>query len=151
MAGMSDRPPVSAAVLGAAGLLPTLAALAVSAFGPEAAAAMAWRGGAAYGATILAFVGGAWWGLAAARAPADRLGGWLAVSVLPSLHAALVLAVLSPLAVAALGVGFMALIPVDRRLADGGLAPAWWMTLRLPLSLAMGVLHLALAALGPGA
>ncbi len=94
----------------------------------------------------------AWWGLAArAEAVAPRL---LALSVLPSLTAWP--AVLMPPATGLLllALVFAALLPTDRRLVADGVAPGWWMALRLPLSWGMAALHLAGAALlafsGPG-
>ncbi len=146
---MSTPVPVPSAArsLGAAGLLPTLAALAAVAFGGPALAAAGFAIAAIYGAAILSFLGGAWWGIAAARAPEHRLGALLAVAVLPSLLAAGALWALSPLAVAVLGLAFLGAPAVDRLLLAEGFAPPWWLSLRLPLSAAMGVLHLAVAAL----
>lgn len=142
---MSTVPPV-AIYLGAAGLLPTISALALVVSGRADLAALGFQVGTIYGALILSFIGGTWWGLAA-RGGTDALGGWLSVSVLPSLFAAVVLYLLDPVAVAALGAAFLVTPLVDRRLQAAGLAPHWWPRLRMPLSFAMGGLHLGLAAL----
>lgn len=131
--------------LGLAGLLPQLACLAVLWFGPEtwryAALAIAWG----YGALILSFVGGLWWGIAASRMrEGERVPGWLwAVSVGPSLVA---LATYLPWvfgeewprpSLVVLGIALAASLWVDRRIAPS--APRWWMALRVPLSLGLGL------------
>jgi len=136
--------PRAALILGFAGLLPTIAALAVVLGVPE------WRDGAAraglaYGALIASFVGGAWWGLAAVRADGARLPRLLSISVLPSLIAWPTLLVPAPAGLIVLGLLFATLLPTDRRLLREGLAPGWWMGLRLPLSLGMAALHGAAA------
>lgn len=142
---MKNVPP-PARLLGLAGLLPTLAAVALAVTGRPDFTALAQQVGAIYGAVILSFVGGAWWGLAA-RSGDAALGGWLVVSVLPSLLAALVIYLLTPAAIAALGLAFLCALAIDHRLVADGVAPTWWFALRLPLSGGMGVLHLVLAAL----
>ena len=130
--------------LGFAGLLPQFACLAALWFGPEAwryaALAIAWG----YGALILSFLGGLWWGIAASRMrEGERVPGWLWVAaVAPSLVA---LATYLPWvfgaewpgpSLAVLGVAIIASLWVDRRIAPS--APAWWMRLRVPLSLGLG-------------
>ncbi|TKW73462.1 MAG: DUF3429 family protein [Staphylococcus hominis] len=96
-----------------------------------------------YAALILSFLGGLWWGLAAAAASPPRWV-WLA-AVLPSLWALAALA-----AGLAGGSTMLALLPLaaailltpllDRRLVSEGMAPHWWMRLRIPLSLGLGLL-----------
>ena len=78
--------PRPAMLLGAAGLLPSLAMPPLLAAGGTAAA-FALQAGPAYGALIASFIGGAWWGLAANRAEGAALTRWLAASVLPMLAA----------------------------------------------------------------
>ena len=144
--------PLVPKVLGFAGLLPQAAAVAVMAFGPEAwhfsALALAY----AYAALILSFLGGMWWGLAAAAAGEASAWIWLA-AVAPSIIA---LATAVPWAIGAawpgpslviLGVAVLASLLIDRRLRAEGLTPAWWMSLRVPLSAGLGALTLAAAAL----
>jgi len=140
-------------ILGAAGLLPLVAVVTVLVAAPSPAiTAAALTIGHAYSALILSFLGGLWWGLAAAsqgRAPA-----WLWVAAItPSLVA------FAPLVLQAIGMmpaqtgliitglGLWLALPVDRTLAAQGLAPGWWMRLRIPLSLGLGGLSLAAAAL----
>lgn len=146
-------PPKLAKQLGYAGLLPQLVVVAVLASGSTWWRFAALSLGYAYAGLILSFLGGMWWGLAAhepQRAPA-----WLWVAaVAPSLIA---LASAIPWAIGAtwpgpslvvLGVSLLASLGVDRQLASIGIAPAWWMTLRVPLSAGLGVLTVAAAMLG---
>ena len=138
--------PRAALILGLAGLAPSIAALAAMVALPE------WRdsaaqAGLAYGAVIASFVGGAWWGLAAGRAEPAMLPRLLVLSVLPSLMAWPALLVPLPTALLVLSALFVTLLPTDRRLVRAGVAPAWWMGLRTPLSLGMAALHAAMAAL----
>lgn len=144
--------PVLPRWLGIAGLLPQLGCVAVLYAGPAD-----WRAGAlalafAYAALILSFLGGAWWGIAAAAPAAERRNalGWLWIAaVVPSLVA---LAGFLPWALGwqwpepslvMLAGALLVSLGVDARL--GALAPRWWMALRVPLSLGLGLLTLAAA------
>lgn len=142
--------PRAALLLGAAGLLPTLAALAVVVFGDRPMQEWAFRAAGTYGACILSFLGGAWWGLAAARAHPRDLPIWLAIAVLPALGAWAAVWFLSSLSVGAMAAMFLACLWVDRELARRYVAPEWWLPLRLPLSLCMAALHLLLAVFARG-
>ncbi|MEC7741586.1 MAG: DUF3429 domain-containing protein [Pseudomonadota bacterium] len=138
--------------LGLAGLLPQFTCLAVLYAGPaewrEAALAIAF----AYAALILSFLGGMWWGIAAAAPAAQRRKalGWLWIAaVLPSLVA---LACFLPWALdwawpepslVMLGGALLVTLGVDAKL--GALAPRWWMTLRVPLSTGLGLATIAAA------
>ncbi len=143
--------PANARILGFAGLLPQIACAGAVWFGPEewrwTAIAIGW----AYAALIFSFLGGMWWGMAAAapdegrRAPAWI---WLA-AVGPSL---LALATYLPWVIgetwpgpslAVLGLGILVSPMVDQRLVT--IRPGWWMTLRVPLSAGLGAATLALA------
>lgn len=142
---MTDsKVPPAARLLGLSGLLPSIALLAVM------VAAPAWRdlaakGALAYGAVIASFVGGAWWGLAAARAEAAQQPRLLVLSVVPSLLAWPAM-LLPPVAgMMLLAWIFAALLPTDRRLQATGVAPPWWLTLRRPLSGGMALIHLGAA------
>lgn len=141
--------PRPALLLGFAGLLPTLGALVAVLTGDADVARYGFVAGAIYGITILSFLGGAWWGIAASRAPARTLGVWLALSVVPSLAGTLVGIFLSPLSLILLGVFFLLTLVMDRALDQRNLAPDWWMTLRVPLSVGMALLHISLGLLGP--
>ena len=138
--------------LGLAGLLPQFTCVAVLYAGPaewrEAALAIAF----AYAALILSFLGGMWWGIAAAAPAAQRRRtlGWLWIAaVLPSLVA---LACFLPWALdwawpepslVMLGGALLVTLGVDAEL--GALAPRWWMTLRVPLSTGLGLATIAAA------
>lgn len=137
--------------LGLAGLLPQLACLAALWFGPDGwrwtAQALAW----AYAALILSFLGGLWWGIAASRMhEGERVPGWLwGASVVPSLIA---FASFVPWVIGApwpdpsllvLGVAIVGSLWVDRRIAPS--APHWWMRLRVPLSLGLGLSSVLIA------
>jgi hypothetical protein len=146
------RVPVPALVLGLAGLLPPLLAIfaRLSTGGGVPLARFAMLLGLGYVSLILSFLGGLWWGLAASRLSAERIGPALALSVVPTLIA-FALQILSGwyphVAVVLLAVALLATLVVDRRLVIDGLAPRWWMRLRLPLSAGLAVLTLGLAAL----
>lgn len=138
--------------LGLAGLLPQFTCVAVLYAGPaewrEAALAIAF----AYAALILSFLGGMWWGIAAAAPAAQRRRtlGWLWIAaVLPSLVA---LACFLPWALGwawpepslvMLGGALLVSLGVDAKL--GALAPRWWMALRVPLSTGLGLATIAAA------
>lgn len=139
--------------LGLAGLLPQAACLLAVLVGPPefrwTGLAVAWG----YGALIFSFLGGLWWGLAAAaQARGEAVPGWLwFASVMPSLLALLtylpwVLGLSWPgPSMTVLGIMIAASLLVDRKL--GALAPDWWMALRVPLALGLGAMTLVLGVL----
>jgi hypothetical protein len=147
-----DTVPALPRWLGRAGLLPQLACVGVLYAGPaewrEPAQALAF----AYAALILSFLGGMWWGIAAAAPAAQRRNtlGWVWIAaVLPSLVA---LAGFVPWALgwqwpepslAMLSGALLVSLGVDARL--GPLAPRWWMPLRVPLSFGLGLMTMAAA------
>jgi hypothetical protein len=108
--------------------------------------------GYAYAALILSFLGGMWWGLAARQA--ERCPPWIWwAAVAPSLVA---FATAFPWAVGGawpgpslviLGIALILSLLVDRRLVSLGIAPDWWMGLRVPLSLGLGSLTIIAAFL----
>lgn len=145
-------PPGLATRLGFAGLLPQLAAVAAL-----LSRDLAWRFTAlalayAYAALILSFLGGLWWGLAAADAA--RAKGWMwLVAVTPSLVA---LASAVPWAIGApwpvpslllLGIALIAALAVDAAFVRAGSVPPGWLRLRMPMSLGLGTLTIACALL----
>lgn len=145
------NPPPLPRWLGLAGLLPQLAALAVLLSGDSAHHFQALTLGYAYAALILSFLGGLWWGLAA-RAEAPPAWLWVA-AIIPSLIA---LASAIPWSegrpwpgpsLVVLGIALIAALAVDWALARAKLAPPWWLSLRVPLSLGLGLSTLAIAAL----
>jgi hypothetical protein len=142
------QPPRPAALLGASGLLPAIAALLALLWGPVEWRSVATHALAAYGAIILSFLGGAWWGIGSNAAPGARppLPAVLAVSVLPSLAGWAALLVQPVAGLTMLGLLFLAVLPGDAWLTRSRLAPAWWPRLRVPLSLGMAALSLVAAA-----
>jgi hypothetical protein len=135
--------------LGIAGLLPSLVAVALLLL-PVAREVqqLAAQAGAVYAAIILSFLGGTWWGLAA-RASDVPAGTWV-LAVLPSLAAWALLMALAPARIVAIGVLLLVCLMVDRLLVAQGIAPAWWMRLRIPLSLALGASTILLGFLANG-
>lgn len=143
--------PRLARTLGFAGLLPQLGCLLLVLSGDDRFAFAAQAMGFAYAALIFAFLGGLWWGLAAR---AERPPQWLWVAaIVPSLIA---LASFLPWAFAlawpgpsllVLGAGLVLSPAVDRAVVRAGLAPQWWPGLRVPLSLGLGGMTLALGLL----
>lgn len=141
---MTDRSiPRPALILGAAGLLPPLAALWLL---------VLWRDGLqagalftaifAYSSLIFSFIGGIWWGFACA---AGRNPRWpdLMLAVTPMLCAFLCLPLVGsegPVGALLLAVLILASPVVDMRFVAAGLAPAWWTRLRLVLSIGLSSL-----------
>jgi hypothetical protein len=135
-------------ILGYAGLLPQIAALATCFF--ESAASVGSRFAFGYGLLILSFIGGIWWGFAmrdpVVRTGAPPQGAVASIAVAPSLLAAtLILALIAGAmslswGLVALGSIILGTLLVDRRLSGLGVAPAGWMMLRIPLSVGLGTL-----------
>lgn len=148
---MPNDIPITPRLLGLAGLLPPLLLTLVALFGPVewqwSALAVAY----AYAALIFSFLGGIWWGLAAAHKNAP---GWIYVAaILPSLIA---LATYLPWilglswpgpSMLLLGLCLMGSPLVDRQLVIAGIESAWMLRLRWILSLSLGVLTLTMAAI----
>lgn len=152
----ASGPPVSAAVLGYAGLLPPLAGIAarglewVTGHPTTQASALLLVGGLLYGGLILSFLGGTWWGAACARRDGAALRRWLTLSVMPSLVALLCLVAGLGNARgggALLGIALLLTLLVDRSLVAERLVPGWWMRLRVPLSVGLAAEMLVLAML----
>lgn len=132
-------PPITYA-LGAAGLIPFIAcamgALTAGAWQQRAMLALL-----AYGAVILAFLGGVHWGLvlAPAESPPFAARSRLSLGIVPSLlgWAAMILATLglAELGLALLILGFAATVLMEHRWAGLGLVPPAYMRLRWALSL----------------
>jgi hypothetical protein len=133
----------AAYLLGFAGLLPQGAAVWLTTGDHSKLTTLGYAVALFYGAVILSFLGGVWWGLAMRRA--DHQAPLAAAAVMPSLVAVAIIAwagVLgtetSPGPLVALGVALLLTLPIDRYLATTGEAPAGWMSLRVPLSLGLG-------------
>ena len=138
--------PPLALVLGLAGLVPFAACGygAVSTYGEPAAQALA-----AYGAVILAFLGGVHWGLAlpepSGRGANARIGFGVVPSLIGWVALLLVVAVSAEAGLALLVVGFAALTVVEARAAKACLMPPGYMALRYALS--AGVITILAAVL----
>jgi hypothetical protein len=139
---------VPSRVLGYAGLLPFAAAAALALVGPPS-----WRGPAvtalaAYGATILSFLGAVHWGLALRAPPGEAPAAWprLGLGVVPALVAWVALLLPARPGLAMLAAGVVAVAAAETAAAGRGLVPESYMRLRWPLSLGAGAC-LALGAL----
>lgn len=85
----------------------------------------------AYGAVILSFLGGIRWGVAMSTLTSEQLLLPLSVSVLPSLAGWSALLLPPRAGLLLLAVGFVSVLIADLRLQS---APAWFISLRVPLS-----------------
>jgi signal transduction histidine kinase len=100
----------------------------------------------AYGAVILSFMSGVLWGFAT-RTDGARAAAGYALSVIPALWAFFMTGGGPTSAAINLMAGFAALLLLDAMFARWGLAPAWWMRLRLLLTaLVLACLGLTVAA-----
>ena len=154
--GTPRRIPPYPLILGGAGLLPQFAAVLAAVFGGADWRYAALAIGYGYAALIFSFLGGLWWGIAAAaQARGDTAPGWLWVAaVAPSL-----IALLTYLpwvfgdpwpgpSLIVLGIAIAASAMIDRTLVarHPGWCPPWWMPLRYNLSFGLGSATLALGA-----
>ena len=140
---MANEPsiPRGALILGLAGLLPfvwgvvtiwspSMADLTTRLIGPRFVGPYV---SLFYGAVILSFMSGVLWGFAT-RAEGTRATVGYALSVLPALWAFFTTGGGAESAAWALIAGFAGLLLLDRQFSAWGLAPAWWMKLRLILT-----------------
>jgi hypothetical protein len=127
--------PEAARLLGFAGLIPFAALAGAAWLAPDGLSTWAQGSLAHYGAAILSFMGGCRWGFAAAGLGEGPTMRPLALSVAPSLLAWLALSAPAPVALLALAAGLVALLAADLSLTKTGGAPAWWPSLRWPLTL----------------
>ncbi len=142
MGSIPNLPRVLALLL----LVPQLAALGVLVGGPAGWRSLAQTLTLVYAALVLALLGGSWWGIAAGAPAAERRGslGWLwAAGIVPLLVA---LGCLLPWtldrmafepALVMLAGALLLSAGVEARL--GPLAPRWWMALRVPLAIGLGL------------
>jgi Protein of unknown function (DUF3429) len=94
----------------------------------------------AYGACILSFMGGVQWGILLQRHE-GRAPFWrYLTSVLPALLAVLCLLIPNGPGLIGLMAGFLALLAYDISTVRQGLAPRWYTSLRVQLTLAVVVL-----------
>lgn len=138
-----ERPPRLAAILGVAGLLPAIGGLAFASHAPGAA----WYGQLGvllYATSVLAFLGGLWWGLALAGRGGAKAGLMLVAGVALQLGAfGLVLGAGRtglPTALGGTAVLLLASGMVELNLARGGVIGRGWLRLRLVLSAGLALL-----------
>lgn len=132
--GTDQAIPKAALALTALGLAPLpLAGLAVL-FLNDRVALFALVRQIDYAALNLAFVGAVHWGLAMARGRAEGgpSAGWLAASMVPALVAWVSLLLAPAPALILLMLATAGAYGLDRRAAQDGLAPGWYLRLRLP-------------------
>ena len=91
-----------------------------------------------YGIIILAFMSGVLWGFAT-NASGKMAAVAYGLSVLPALWAFFTAVGPTPQALGALIPGFYGLLVLDYYFWRAGLAPPWWLRLRLPLTAAVMV------------
>lgn len=139
---MRDAPiPLTPLLLGLAGLLPflwgvltlwfpSLALHTVALVGPRFVGPYV---GLFYGAVILSFMSGVLWGFATRAAGQVAATGY-ALSVLPALWAFFMTGGGDEAAAVALIAGFVGLLAIDWTFWRHGLAPPWWIRLRLLLT-----------------
>jgi hypothetical protein len=132
------RIPTVPLLLGLAGLIPFLWGAVTSVLPGLGAGLLPGRflGGTVlqvYGIVILSFMAGVIWGFGT-RAEESQAGLFYALSVLPPIWAFLAASGATAPALMALAAGFVALLAVDWTAKRAGLAPAWWMSLRLLLT-----------------
>ncbi|MEM8823590.1 MAG: DUF3429 domain-containing protein [Pseudomonadota bacterium] len=133
--------PRSALWLGLAGLLPFAWGVVTLWFPPVALQTIAWVGprfigpyvGLFYGAVILSFMSGVLWGFATKAEGQVATSGY-ALSVLPALWAFFTTGGGDQSAAMSLMTGFVGLLGLDWLFWNQGLAPEWWMKLRLILT-----------------
>lgn len=144
-----EGPVAFASNLGFVGLFPFMA-LAAAVFAPGAHQAIASDALLAYGATILSFIGGIYWGLAIARPALSPSKGalFLIVGVIPQLLGWVALMLPVPFGQFVIAAAFLALLAADRAAVRAGIAPGWFTRLRWPLSCAAAI-AMTVGAFGP--
>jgi hypothetical protein len=146
------RIPPAALALGLAGLIP-FAWGAASQLSPGLAAASGLNPvflgsyvSLTYGTVILSFMSGVLWGFATRAEGAQAAAGY-GLSVIPALWAFFMVNGAPGGAAVNLAAGFLGLLGLDFMFSRWGLAPAWWMRLRLILTAGvLAALAVAIAA-----
>lgn len=149
-----SRIPRPALLLGLAGLLPFLWS-AVTVLSPAFSAQMAqWLSpmflggyvGMTYGTVILSFMSGALWGFAT-RTEGRESAVAYTLSVIPALWAFFMVPDASDTSRIFLAAGFVGLLLIDATFQAWGLAPRWWLRLRVMLTVVvLGCLAIPLQA-----
>jgi Protein of unknown function (DUF3429) len=144
------RIPLSALTLGLAGLIPFFWGAATQLFPALAAASdlnpvfLGSYVSLTYGTVILSFMSGVLWGFATKAEGAQAATGY-ALSVIPALWAFFMVNGDPGGAAVNLAAGFVGLLGLDFMFSRWGLAPVWWMQLRLILTAGvLGALSVAI-------
>jgi hypothetical protein len=130
--------PKSALALALAGLIPFLwGALTMATPALTLPFMPRWFGGAElivrYGVVILCFMSGVFWGFAA-RAEGPQAALTYTLSVVPALYIFFNLGTTPQGTALSLLIGFAGLLAIDWQCWKSGLAPGWWMRLRVPVT-----------------
>jgi hypothetical protein len=149
-----SRIPRPALLLGLAGLLPFLWSAATH-LSPDLAA---WAGqflspmflgayvGLTYGTVILSFMSGVLWGFATRTTGRDAAFAYT-LSVIPALWVFFMVSDASDISTIFLASGFVGLLLLDAMFQAWGLAPRWWLRLRVMLTVVvLGCLAIPLQA-----
>ena len=135
--------PIGPMLLGIAGTIPFVGAVAIVMFGPPRLVETATFSLLAYGAVILSFLGGILWGSVLARGFTDigndhiRL---LVISVLPSLCGWVALLAGPNIGLPLMAIAFLFVLVVDLMSTRDGLLPPWYPRLRIPLTISVALL-----------
>ncbi len=127
--------------LGMLGLGPFVALAAGAALAPGIWQSLASLALLAYGATIVSFLGGIYWGVAIAphTHSLHERGIFLMISVAPQLLGWLALIVPPPWGHWVIAAALLALLALDQAAVQSGVAPPWFGRLRRPLSIAAAI------------
>lgn len=133
--------PLSALILTAAGVIPfVLSAVTVYAFPQHSE--LARFASEAYAVVILCFMSGVLWGFASSAAQDNQFWAY-GFSTVPALYVFFVMLagfLKMPLSgIGPLALGFIAILGLDFRFQKAGLAPDWWMSLRIPVTLIVAI------------
>jgi hypothetical protein len=136
------RIPRPALLLGLAGLTPFLWSAATQMFPALAASAGQWVppmflgtvAGLTYGTVILSFMSGVLWGFATRAEGAEAAVAYL-LSVIPALWVFFMVTDAGDGSVILLAAGFIGLLLLDAMYSAWGLAPRWWLRLRVMLTI----------------
>lgn len=148
------RIPRPALLLGLAGLIPFLWSVATHLSPALAAAAGKWLSpmflgayvGLTYGTVILSFMSGVLWGFATRAAGRDAAIAYT-LSVIPALWVFFMVTDASDTSAIFLAAGFVGLLLLDATFQAWGLAPRWWLRLRVMLTVVvLGCLAIPLRA-----
>lgn len=135
------RIPRSALLLGLAGLIPFLWSATTHLFPALSAWAGQWLSpmflgayvGLTYGTVILSFMSGVLWGFATKATGREATVGY-ALSVIPALWVFFMVTDASANSTIFLAAGFVGLLLLDATYSAWGLAPRWWLRLRVMLT-----------------